>query len=165
MKECYSCGEKKPAEKFAVGRRSVGGFRNLCKDCAASAAKKNRHRSPKVLLGRRLTDLRQRSKKRNEAVEIVLEDLIELYKKQHGFCALTGMPMSWSNDGEHSNSAERRGTSISVDRIDSSIGYTKDNIRLVCERANKVKGNMDDGELYFWCRQISYHLNSFPEED
>jgi hypothetical protein len=165
MKQCYSCGEKKPEDKFTRSKRSKNGVTNMCKDCDNVRTKGRIFRSPETLLRRRFIDLRSRATRRKEKIGITPEDLIALYKKQHGLCALTSMPMTWANDGEHSNSAERRGTSISVDRIDPSIGYTKENIRLVCERANKVKGNMDDGELYFWCRQISYHLNSFPEED
>ena len=165
MRKCIACGEEKPLEAFGVSKRCKDGKLNVCKPCLTIQAKERRHRNPRTLLGRRFTDIKKRARRRKEKLCITLDDLIELYKKQHGLCALTKIPMSWAHDGEHSNSAERRGTSISVDRIDPTVGYTKNNIRLVCERANKVKSNMTDDELYFWTRQISYNLNSFSETD
>lgn len=48
----------------------------------------------------------------------------------------------------------------SLDRINPSIGYTKDNIRWVHKRANFIKGNLEDGELLQWCIDIVNHLGA-----
>jgi hypothetical protein len=39
------------------------------------------------------------------------------------------------------NTARRLDNSPSIDRIDSSKGYTKDNVRVISWRANKLKNN------------------------
>ena len=45
-------------------------------------------------------------------------------------------------------------TNISIDRIDNDRGYDIDNIRLVCYRANVIRSNMSDTELWAWCQAI-----------
>jgi len=81
--------------------------------------------------------------------------VLALFEAQNGRCAITNLPMTWGAEGLHSNSGERRGTNISIDRIDSNVGYELNNIRLVCDRVNKIKSSMDDIDLYFWTSIIS----------
>ena len=45
-------------------------------------------------------------------------------------------------------------TNISVDRIDSSGGYTRDNIQLVCMAVNQMKSDLDDNTFYDICAAI-----------
>ena len=47
---------------------------------------------------------------------------------------------------------------ISPDRIDSSKGYTKDNIQFVCNRVNAMKNNMNTEELLYFCKKIVEHV-------
>lgn len=42
---------------------------------------------------------------------------------------------------------ENRWTSPSIDRIDSSRGYTPDNVRIISNRANTIKSNATAEEL------------------
>jgi len=45
-------------------------------------------------------------------------------------------------------------TNISVDRIDSTLGYEEDNIQLVCRRVNMMKMDKDLDDLLGWCDAI-----------
>ena len=45
----------------------------------------------------------------------------------------------------------------SIDRIDPSKGYTKDNVQLVCSQVNMMKSNMEMDELYMFCENILKH--------
>lgn len=45
-------------------------------------------------------------------------------------------------------------TNVTIDRIDSDKGYTRDNIRLVCKAANWMKNQMTDNELLQWAALI-----------
>lgn len=45
-------------------------------------------------------------------------------------------------------------TNISIDRIDSSKGYLRDNVQFVCDIVNRMKSDMSLPELLFWCGNI-----------
>lgn len=78
--------------------------------------------------------------------------LRSIYDKQEGRCAISGVKMT---------AIRGRGkvyTNISIDRIDSNIGYTPDNIQLVCTIINAMKNTMTEADLLWWCRQIADNL-------
>jgi dUTP pyrophosphatase len=62
--------------------------------------------------------------------------LIELYNKQNGFCYYSGLPINPIKQEKDYNT-------LSIDRIDSSRGYTKDNIVLCLLCINYLKSNFD----------------------
>lgn len=43
---------------------------------------------------------------------------------------------------------------ISLDRIDSSKSYTKNNVQLVCWAVNQMKNNYSTEQLITWCSFI-----------
>jgi hypothetical protein len=73
-----------------------------------------------------------------------LINLIEEHKKQIGYnCQLTGVKMICER-AEDSKKRRFNGyaNAVSVDRLDSSKGYTKDNIIFITNEANKIKGSV-----------------------
>lgn len=48
----------------------------------------------------------------------------------------------------------RVNTNISIDRIDSSIGYVRGNVQFVCDVANRMKQDLSQEELLVWCKKI-----------
>jgi hypothetical protein len=50
-------------------------------------------------------------------------------------------------------------TNLSIDRIDSAKGYTKDNVQIVCYIANTMKSNMNMSELLNICNNILKYNN------
>jgi len=86
--------------------------------------------------------------------QLSLPMLQNMLKKQNGLCALSGVPMTWgSNKG-------RVPTHISIDRIDSSLGYEENNIHLVCMVVNIMKNKLTMNEFIGWCKLIEVH-NAF----
>ena len=88
------------------------------------------------------------SKKIKDRQNINIEDLNDLWTSQNGKCAISGVSMT---------AIAGQGiidTNISIDRIDSSKGYTKDNIQLVCRMVNHMKSNRDQKVLFDWCKAI-----------
>jgi hypothetical protein len=77
---------------------------------------------------------RQRARTRGLAVD---EDLcafaLELYRTQGGCCALTGLPFNLRVVG---SGKARRPYAPSLDRVDAASGYTRDNVRLICQAVN-----------------------------
>ena len=78
-------------------------------------------------------------------VDFHVEYLWELYSKQGGKCYYTGVNMSF-----------KKGTpyTISVDRIDSSKHYTKDNIVLTTVNVNYFKNTLNDADFMLLLEQI-----------
>lgn len=64
-----------------------------------------------------------------------------LIKDQEGVCALTGLRLQYAGDCEDPQML------CSLDRIDSSGHYDRDNLQVVCRFANFWKGNGNDEEF------------------
>jgi hypothetical protein len=86
--------------------------------------------------------------KRKGREHLTVDFLVELYEKQNGKCALSGKVMTYVV-GEG-----RVPTNISLDRIDSSLGYEEANIQLACVQANKMKAELSEEDLAEWCESI-----------
>ena len=108
-----------------------------------------------------MNDMKGRVNKKDIELDpdIDIDFLMRIYEEQKGFCAVSGLPMTWMHEGLYSNHGSRRGTNISIDRIDPDKGYLPENIRLVCDRVNKMKSNMSDGDFYFWCAILTKQFN------
>jgi hypothetical protein len=87
-------------------------------------------------------------KKKKERRDLSIDTLMEIYERQEGKCALTGIEMTYTT-GEG-----RVPTNISIDQIIPSAGYTPDNIRLVCTQANKMKMELTDADLLTWAKAL-----------
>lgn len=48
----------------------------------------------------------------------------------------------------------RVNTNLSIDRIDSAKGYTRDNVQLVTMAANQMKNDLTIDELVDMCKRI-----------
>lgn len=65
------------------------------------------------------------------------------------------------------NNSRNRDTSLSVDRIDPRLGYTRENTWLICQRANRIKNNAtfeEFEEIYLnWKAEIERRNNAKGE--
>lgn len=84
-----------------------------------------------------------------ERAAIEPEDLLALLEIQQGRCALTGVELTFKRE---KGTIFR--TNASIDRIQAGGPYIKENVRLVCSIVNKMRLNMTDEELSFWCKKI-----------
>lgn len=94
---------------------------------------------------------------RDPKTNVTYEYLEKLYKEQEGLCAITGFPLLFI---KNKGSGLKKDTlqNCSVDRIDQTIGYTPDNVRLVCYQANMMRSVLSDEELIIWCDAIKTNL-------
>ena len=102
-----------------------------------------------IALNECVTNCRKRAAKMNFEFDLTLKHLVELWIKQKGRCALTGVDLCYKS-GDLWNRNPRR---ASVDRIDSNGGYTKDNTRLLCHWANNALSTYSDKLFLDMCRQ------------
>lgn len=80
-----------------------------------------------------------------------IDQVMALWDKQKGRCALTGLKMRWSKGDQNYMTAPR---AVSIDRIDVDGSYTIDNIRLICHAINSFRGRMSDKEMRAMARAL-----------
>ena len=85
---------------------------------------------------------RQNAKTRGHDFFITREDVLSKLREQRYLCAVSSMPFSLAR---HKNEkTKRRPYAPSVDRINSNIGYSVDNIRVVCVCVNLAMQDWGD---------------------
>lgn len=89
-----------------------------------------------------LQRLKQSAKKRNISFDLTLSDINNLSFPIT--CPVLGIPLRW-------NRGEPKDNSYSFDRIDSSLGYTIDNIEIISFKANRAKNNLNEEEMKRFC--------------
>ena len=88
-------------------------------------------------LGARLTAKRNNALQKGIPFDLTISDLYPLPE----VCPVLGIPLSYG--GGHGPADD----SMALDRIDPSKGYTKDNVVMVSQRANRIKNNATPAEL------------------
>lgn len=156
---CNKCKQWKPKSKFNIDNNSLhqnrGGVCSECKDCQRERYYHERQKlfenddlALKYKLQQALKGTRRRSKEKNIYNDLTLDYLMYLWEKQSGKCALTGIQMTYKfYEG-------RVNTNLSVDRIDSTKGYSKDNVQLVCMAANQMKNDLSMQEFVEMCEAV-----------
>jgi hypothetical protein len=145
---CNYCKELLPQNKFSYNVKDdpSQGIRPLCKSCSAKRAETERERrknnwkyKPSLHM---LNNSKQRAKGKGMEHTLLLEDIVI-----PEICPVLGIKLETGDRKNHNNAP-------SIDRIDNTKGYTKDNIMIISARANILKkdATMDElimiGEFY-----------------
>ncbi len=157
-KMCLRCGRKRLIKYF-------GWRRNVCNSCRALSVKESKTRcqslqgvsydviarnsSPEKYLQQAFYLAKSRAKRIGWEFTIAYKDLLVLYDRQRGKCALTNRLMT------HIAGQGRIATNISIDRIDSCLGYIPDNVQLVCYVVNGMKSNLPQNEFVQLCMEVT----------
>ena len=89
-----------------------------------------------------------------KSCEVTLQDLQEQWEKQSGKCPYTGWDLKTPINMSNVNQLPKTPDRASVDRIDSSKPYTKDNIQFVSMMAQFAKNSWGDEELFKFCEAV-----------
>jgi len=146
IKKCSKCKITKNVKEFYLRpeRKNGKGIRSTCKSC--DRTRKSKYYSTEDGFMKKLfasTNDRRVSTRRHigHSVDFTREEFFEMwkeYKKQYGmFCFYTGIPLNFIKSPE-----QIRGNQVSVDRIDNSKGYSKNNIIFCSSKANFMKGSV-----------------------
>jgi len=171
FKVCSKCKEEKDIINFSVKRNTKDGFRYDCKECNKKYRKQNREREK--IVGKQWRDrnkekIRQNQKKyyskhrekyilknakyrartRILKFNISLEDITI-----PEICPVLGIKIEQSKV-----SGEACPNSPSLDRIDSTKGYVKGNVRVISHRANALKSDATVEELQAILEDIKKNL-------
>ena len=130
-KACSTCPYTKNIEEFYLHKQKSGKYTRVasCKECHRkdSVARTNTLNGFLIKL---LNTAKANAKRRTDdgrdvagEFSITLKDLQEMYKKQEGKCYYSSLPMSSKILSDYM---------MSLERLDPSKGYTKENIALIC---------------------------------
>ena len=114
--------------------RFYDNYRNHVRDGYTAAETLKVTRKKPDRFEKKLMGIRDRALVKGLEVSISANDLRERYKETKGFCPITLVPFTF---------AENDSTDWSVDRVDNSRGYCRDNIVIVSVVANQAKSNLD----------------------
>lgn len=172
--KCFRCRRDLPLEQFQPLFGVSSSLKNLNPSIRRSAAlhphcykcreqEKGEwvsHPKYSPALDRFWTGVMQRvipsARTRGLLVAIDKDDLLGLFLRQEGRCALTGIEMDWHAKGT-TGRGQRTRTAPSVDRIDSHGNYTLDNIQIVLSAVNSMKNDMSTDQFVALCEQVAAH--------
>ena len=87
---------------------------------------------------------KNRAKRTGKECDIDVQYLLDKLKEQDGKCAMTGVELLSSRTNTRINSHPH---TVTVDRIDSTKGYTKDNVQIVSYIYNCAKNNWSHDDV------------------
>lgn len=153
---CIKCKEYLHPDNFAAAAHPNEyrlGKDVRCKSCrtkqsAYSRKSKVGQASVDRILQERFLNAKLRSAKKNLIFAITEEYLHELLDSQKGKCALSGIELTFLLGNG------RIFTNVSIDRKDPLLGYTEDNVQLVCMAVNQMKSDLSKEQLIDFCKKI-----------
>jgi hypothetical protein len=168
MKKCSGpCKELKPLAEFSRNRSTEDGLQNCCKQCNAKwnadhkeeqreyqavyrkknhqarlrhdrtperkAQKRKNRTSPRGRILNILCSAKYRAARLGVGFDLTIDDIA-----MPTHCPIFGTPLAFSNSWNHVPS---------IDRVDCTKGYTRDNVVIVSMRANRIKSDATLDEL------------------
>jgi hypothetical protein len=152
VKTCFKCKEQKSLNLFFRHNQTSDGFHSWCKSCCNEGNKKSRDKLNSTIEGRArvfLQNAEKSAKKRNQEFNLTVADIVKCWVDQAEICAYSGRKMSLE--------AGKLNT-VSIERIDSKIGYTMDNTILVCQAINRMKSDFLFEDFYELCSDVAIFL-------
>lgn len=156
-KICSTCMVEKSVFDFTKNNSAKDGLQYKCRSCDLEYQKERRIKNKDKVLeysknyqaNRRkdfdfrlqmlLNASKQRSKKKARENTLTIQDIKDAFPKD-GMCPIFGIKMVFGDAGFRENSP-------SIDRLDSTKGYTKDNIQIISWKANRIKKDASIQEL------------------
>lgn len=93
--------------------------------------------------------IRRGAEYRGLSFNVTIEEIWDLFKKQGEKCALTGKKLEIQRLNKH-----RKAQTASLDRIDSTKGYEKDNIQWVHKDINRFKNSFSEQHFLEMVKEI-----------
>lgn len=150
-KVCNKCKQEKLVSEFSINNKAKDRLQYRCRVCDVQYQaqrrqankeqfskysrkyQKTRRQNFEYRLRMLLNASKQRAREKNRQHEITIEDIKAIYPN-NGCCPIFGLKLEFNGSGFRDNSP-------SIDRIDSTKGYTRDNIQIISWKANRIKGS------------------------
>jgi len=151
---CQGCNKELELNKDNFYKRNDNntGFQHRCKVCVKKDPTRTKRLIKKDDLNLFIIDrfhgARNRALKKTLDFDLTIDFLLELWNKQNGKCVITNLQMT------HTILEGKIKTNLSIDKINPNLGYTKNNVQLVCNIVNVMKSDMDIEQLKYLCNLI-----------
>lgn len=170
MKKCSKCRNLKNLSEFNKTKTNKDGLSYLCKPCNLETSRAYRKRNSKkyyanqrekretesVFISQHLYNLKTRACKKGLEVTVTSEFLTELLQKSDYRCSVTGLEMNLETHPRKKANPFK----ASLDRINSTKGYTQDNVQWVCWAVNQMKPDKTEEEFEFWIKALYKAISS-----
>lgn len=155
-KLCFKCNKELNVENFYKDKSSTNGLQTYCKKCSVSNTKKWGS-TFEGFLKKLYKDIQNNSERKSKKIDVCIsiDDIKDIYNKQNGLCALTGIPLTYTIQNSRNTENIVNKYNISVDRIDSTKDYVKDNIQLVCAIINRMKMDLSESTFIELCKKVA----------
>ena len=133
-------------------RLTVDGYHSWCKDCCREGNERSRQKLNSTIEGRArvfLQNAKKSATKRGQIFALTIADVVKCWTDQQGICAYSGRSMTLKAGSLNT---------VSIERIDSAIGYTPDNTILVCQAINRMKSDFSFDDFYALCSDVAQFL-------
>lgn len=117
-----------------------------CQQCSLKRENNPRWKGHQDIPGTLLTQYRRDASKKGREFSVSPQDLWDIWEAQDGKCAYTGWELSFGYKSE---------TTASIDRIDSSGGYTLGNVQWVHKDVNRMKTDFPEDRFLQICRAVA----------
>lgn len=100
-----------------------------------------------------LSNAKYRANRKGWDFDLTKEDIINMRTKQNNKCVFSGVELNW----EASDKLVQRicpFDRVSLDRIDSTKGYTRDNVQLVTDFCNRIKAWYPEADILKFCQYV-----------
>jgi len=144
--KCKDCGKSITRRVYTYSK-----IKKICPQCSINrilqknGGRPHNYSGTNCYTGRDYATWKASAKRRNIKWAISKEELVQIYKKQDGKCALSGTKMEL-----FSNSPYR----LSIDRINSSLHYSIKNVQFVCSIINVMKNKYPENVFIEMCKNI-----------
>jgi len=147
---CSKCRAAFPlnAESFYRHAQRADGFHSWCKACCHEGNRGALSKAQASVEGRAralLYNCRKSAEKRGHVCDLTPHSFREMWDAQGGLCAYTGREMTLKPGLPDT---------MSIERIDSALGYFEDNCVLVCLAVNRMKSDLAPETFFEMCRDV-----------
>lgn len=161
----YNNKHKEKHKNINSSKKSGRIYKSNCKNCGGDVfiSKKDLNNGIKRCCSRKCSNylkrrpfkyhennIRKSALKRNKKYSLPDGYIKTLFEKQGGLCAITSVPIKVYSGRQKSNLID----AASLDRKDSSLGYTEDNVQWVNLGINYMKRNFNEKCLHELLKQI-----------
>jgi hypothetical protein len=166
-KVCSKCKQLLDLSLFSIDKYQKSGYRTACKKCSALEFKRYKSENPESYV-RRLVNTKQKRfelketnpikvwahtnyhNAKSRAKKLGLEfDLSKKWLEENAptHCPLLGIELTYNAIKSEFNCA-------SIDKVNSSKGYTRDNCKIISFKANRIKSDASIKELEILVRNL-----------